>query len=169
MAYHHAGESYRNGGTWRESEHQFVYKAGTVRRLEALMWLGYSSREIAERTGQSRAHLQNVRNDKKCTRITKRIADPIAAVYDELWDKPVTTANGRRRHAQAVRLGYLPPLAYDDDRIDDPDYVPELPGNGTWERKPCGTTAAYQRHLRAGETPCNACRDAQRIARKKAA
>ena len=26
--------------------------------------------------------------------------------------------------------------------------------------KPCGTTAAYQRHLRHGETPCDACREA---------
>ncbi|WP_395109829.1 hypothetical protein [Actinomadura sp. SCN-SB] len=26
--------------------------------------------------------------------------------------------------------------------------------------KPCGTTAAYQRHLRRGETPCDACREA---------
>lgn len=26
--------------------------------------------------------------------------------------------------------------------------------------KPCGTTAAYRRHLRAGEKPCDACRKA---------
>jgi hypothetical protein len=28
------------------------------------------------------------------------------------------------------------------------------------ELKPCGTTAAYVRHRRNGETPCQACRDA---------
>ncbi|VEI13227.1 hypothetical protein [Trueperella bialowiezensis] len=28
--------------------------------------------------------------------------------------------------------------------------------------KPCGTPAAYQRHRRAGEEPCDACRAAQR-------
>ncbi len=38
--------------------------------------------------------------------------------------------------------------------------------------KPCGTEAAYRRHLRAGETPCLACRRANREAddrRKRAA
>jgi len=29
------------------------------------------------------------------------------------------------------------------------------------ELKPCGTTAAYQRHLRAGEEPCDQCRQAR--------
>ena len=30
------------------------------------------------------------------------------------------------------------------------------------ELKPCGTRAAYMRHLRRGEDPCGACRDANR-------
>ena len=30
------------------------------------------------------------------------------------------------------------------------------------ELKPCGTWAAYKRHLRAGETPCEPCRQAAR-------
>ena len=32
------------------------------------------------------------------------------------------------------------------------------------EVKPCGTTAAYQRHLRSGEEPCRECREAARRA-----
>ena len=32
------------------------------------------------------------------------------------------------------------------------------------ELKPCGTTAAYQRHLRRGEEPCRECREAARRA-----
>lgn len=32
--------------------------------------------------------------------------------------------------------------------------------------KPCGTTAAYRRHLRAGEAPCDACRAANAAAKK---
>lgn len=31
---------------------------------------------------------------------------------------------------------------------------------------PCGTLAAYRRHLRAGETPCPACRTANRTAKR---
>jgi len=29
------------------------------------------------------------------------------------------------------------------------------------ELKPCGTSAAYRRHLRHGETPCDACREVE--------
>lgn len=29
--------------------------------------------------------------------------------------------------------------------------------------KPCGTTAAYQRHRRKGERPCDACLEAMRL------
>lgn len=32
--------------------------------------------------------------------------------------------------------------------------------------KPCGTTAAYRRHLRKGEKPCGACRDANAAAKR---
>lgn len=34
------------------------------------------------------------------------------------------------------------------------------------ELKPHGTLAAYRRHLRHGETPCNACREASRNSRR---
>jgi len=33
--------------------------------------------------------------------------------------------------------------------------------------QPCGTPAAYRRHLRHGEQPCDACRDAMRAYQKK--
>lgn len=33
----------------------------------------------------------------------------------------------------------------------------------TRDLKPCGTDAAYQRHRKAGETPCDACREARRV------
>lgn len=35
------------------------------------------------------------------------------------------------------------------------------------ELKPCGTVSAYQRHLRHGETPCDACREASRDSRRE--
>lgn len=35
--------------------------------------------------------------------------------------------------------------------------------------KPCGTDAAYQRHLRHGEQPCTACREASFALRRVAA
>ena len=38
----------------------------------------------------------------------------------------------------------------------------QRPGPKPW--RPCGTTAAYQRHLRHGEEPCQPCRDANTAA-----
>ncbi len=35
------------------------------------------------------------------------------------------------------------------------------------DKKPCGTEAAYRRHLYHGESPCRECRLAQAAARKK--
>lgn len=35
---------------------------------------------------------------------------------------------------------------------------PGMPGRP--QTQPCGTVAAYKRHQRAGETPCQPCRDA---------
>ena len=43
---------------------------------------------------------------------------------------------------------------------------PGLPGR---PKKPCGTTAAYRRHLKSGETPCQPCRDAHNAHNKRVA
>lgn len=34
------------------------------------------------------------------------------------------------------------------------------------EPRPCGTSAAYVRHLRRGQQPCDACREANRLDKK---
>lgn len=39
-------------------------------------------------------------------------------------------------------------------------YRDRLRGGPARVPQPCGTTAAYARHLRHGETPCDACRKA---------
>lgn len=33
-----------------------------------------------------------------------------------------------------------------------------------WRARPCGTRAAYRRHLRRSERPCPACLEAERVA-----
>jgi hypothetical protein len=55
--------------------------------------------------------------------ITKRKHDAIARVYDALWNQPGPSDKGRRR---AAKLGYAPPVAWDDETIDDPAAVPNL-------------------------------------------
>ena len=58
-----------------------------------------------------------------------KTARVVAEVYDRLWDKPAP--EGRNRScalAMARRKGFVPPLAWDDDEIDDPAARP----HGEW-------------------------------------
>lgn len=36
----------------------------------------------------------------------------------------------------------------------------------SWNLEPCGTTAAYRRHYRKGQKPCQRCRDATNLAKR---
>jgi hypothetical protein len=39
-------------------------------------------------------------------------------------------------------------------------------GRGPAPSEPCGTLAAFRRHERAGEVPCEPCREANRVAQR---
>lgn len=116
-------------GQWQP----FIPAAGSHRRIQALMWNGWSLGQLAARLGCHRRPLLT-----KMTRdqITPASAAAIRALYDELWDQPPpeTTRHERaaatriRRHARA--RGWVPPQAWDDDEIDDPAATP-VPG---WDR-----------------------------------
>lgn len=38
----------------------------------------------------------------------------------------------------------------------------------SWRLKPCGTPAAYRRHLRRGTPPCQRCKDAEKLRKQLA-
>lgn len=61
--------------------------------------------------------------------VLPRTAALIARVYDELWDLPPDgTANSISKIRRwAERNGWVGPLCWDDDRIDDPDAEPYRP------------------------------------------
>ncbi|HUX72259.1 MAG TPA: hypothetical protein VMV41_17240 [Cellulomonadaceae bacterium] len=95
---------------------------GTVRRLQALARMGWTVRAIAATANmphQSIAGLDGAR------RIRKATADAITRVYNELSMRPGPSDITRRRAAAA---GYAPPLAWDDDTVDDPNAEPEGAG-----------------------------------------
>lgn len=94
-----------------------VDATGTHRRLQALMAIGWSLPAIA-------AHLNdrgpNIRRVLLAPRLTRRLADRIAAVYENLCmtrpaghDRTSIAAIARTR-IFAARRGWLPPLAWDD-------------------------------------------------------
>lgn len=118
------------------ARHQ-VAAHGTVRRLRALACLGYSVSDIAEASGRSKKALEELRRGGEGAQyVHGDTALAVARVYDALW---MTPKSGRGLNAQtrghigqtirsAARQGWVPPLAWDDATIDDPDAVPEGAG-----------------------------------------
>jgi hypothetical protein len=107
---------------------------GTRRRLQALMRCGYSLPLLAGRLGCSRQELRLKLHERGS--VTAATARAVAALYDELWDRPPPESShyekvaASRTRNYARNRGYPLPLAWDDDTIDDPAAQP-APG---WER-----------------------------------
>jgi len=104
---------------------------GVRRRLEALGARGWSVEAIVRH-----AHINRVPIDSALAggKVLSEIHTAIAAVYEQLWDQhPPTQTCGQRRSygrtiARAERLGWLPPLAWDDiDTDDEPPAVDHTP------------------------------------------
>lgn len=145
----------------------FVPAIGPARRLQALACLGWSLDALAERLGVTDTmvvHWQQMHYQK----MTKDTAARISALYDELWDQRAPGKYTLKTINRAERMGWVPPLAWDDDEIDDPDATPHL-DDGPRELRPCGTLAAYRRHIRRDEKPCELCSVANRLGEDVAA
>jgi hypothetical protein len=101
---------------------------GTRRRLRALVARGWSKRKLSLRLGMQPSNFGATFDNDKVRASTARA---VRVLYDELWNvtPPEATHGDRiaasraRRYAQTQ--GYAPPLAWDDDTIDDPDAKPE--------------------------------------------
>lgn len=106
---------------------RFVNKVGSKRRVNALQALGWSAEDLSVRMGFSRAYLNVAINREGRDYILRATARRIADIYDELsMTFPPETPCTSRQRAAAKKKGWLPPLAWDDDRIDDPNYRPNL-------------------------------------------
>lgn len=119
----------RNYDERMRRKHRAVYgisrsvpAVGTQRRIRALMVLGWTSRDIAERCGWTTP--QAVTELLTARRFLQRsTAALVAATYEQLSMRPGPSAQNRLR---AERKGWPPPLAWDN--IDDPDELPNLGG-----------------------------------------
>ena len=104
-----------------------VPATGTRRRIQALAALGWPTSEVSRRAGYERSHLGLLMRRESIRRTT---AERIAAVYETLSMQlpPETTKTQRIDASRARRIarerGWPPPLAWDDDHIDDPAYEP---------------------------------------------
>jgi hypothetical protein len=98
---------------------------GTARRLRALAVIGYGCNEIALLLGKPSCVVQDWRGQRHAW-VYGASAATVAALYDRLWSQPSADRYARKTRNLAARNGWLPPLAWDDDLIDDPDYTPNV-------------------------------------------
>jgi DNA-binding CsgD family transcriptional regulator len=91
-----------------------VDSTGTIRRVQALVALGWPMAVLGERRGVTGRNLHRLLSQ---TRVHRDTAANIAALYDEL---SMTIGPSRRSRSLARNNGWVVPLAWSDDKIDDP-------------------------------------------------
>lgn len=102
-----------------EHDEAFVPKTPSVLRIRALLALGWRHQDMAERSGV----LTHLILAQPSPAVTVRNHDRVRALYEAL---SMTPGPSQRTRNRAARAGFLPPLALDDDRIEDPNYLPGL-------------------------------------------
>lgn len=101
----------------------FVPNIGARRRLRALMAIGWRHSDLTPMVGFNTGNL----NHQIGNWISRAKHDAMKAVYEQLWNTPGPAPETSR--ARIRNAGYLPPMAWDDETIDDPLYEPDL-GDG---------------------------------------
>lgn len=87
---------------------------GTRRRLQALARIGHPYQAIADELGVVRSCVQQWTSNRRVTRVT---AARVVELYEAWSMRPGPSSKSR---ARAEAAGWPPPLAWDDDSIDDP-------------------------------------------------
>ncbi len=102
-----------------------IDSTGSLRRLRALQAIGWTQTEIAHRIGWT---LQNLNRYfiSNPAMINRGTAVTIAKLFNELQLIPGPSERSRR-HAR--KHGWAPPLAWDEDTIDDPAAKPDIGRN----------------------------------------
>lgn len=98
----------------RMNSHRGVSAIGARRRVQALAWMGWPCWRIEQRVGCKRRTLTR---ELSRGRISITLAHRVADVYEQLSTIP---GPSRVTAGKARGLGFAPPLAWDDETIDNP-------------------------------------------------
>ncbi|MGY4859532.1 hypothetical protein [Cryobacterium sp. AP23] len=98
---------------------------GTMRRLQALVAIGYTESMLADRLGVMVSNLSRLILGHR-SRVKAATYEATRELFDELWSTPRTGNRADRSRAIAWAHGWVGPLAWDD--IDDPREQPNLTG-----------------------------------------
>ena len=144
---------------------------GTTRRLQALVAIGYTQTYLCDRLGVDVANGTVLFYGKRPLRAgTARGA---AALYDELSMTPGPSKRSRNR---AAKLGWLAPLDWDDDLIDDPAAPPAIDPDDRegrprlsrwWRSQPCEVDGCRKTRVGVGNLLCNTHNQLKVYAEKK--
>lgn len=99
---------------------------GTRRRLQALVAIGWSQQRLAKQIGQTGRNFGRLIHGENPA-VTVTTAAKVRALYDDLWNTtpPLRTRHERTAYTRstgyAAAHGWVPPMAWDDDVIDNPD------------------------------------------------
>ncbi len=105
-----------------------VDATGTRRRVQALIALGHSEKTLAPMIPMAPEHLRRIARGHST--VSARTARAVRALYDRMWDQSPPRATAAQRataskcRARAEGKGWVPPLVWDDDTIDDPSAQP---------------------------------------------
>jgi len=116
---------------------------GTMRRLRALMAIGWSGKQLGDRLDITTANLWPLVRGRE--HVHAATARKVADLYDQLWDQP---GNRQKSINLAQRRGWALPLAWDDDEIDDPAATPCLDTRATGVQVPLDVLLEDFEHTR---------------------
>lgn len=111
-----------------DEKHGLVDATGTVRRLRALTALGWNRKFLTARLGaSSRTTWLLALHPEENPLVKVATRDAVRELYDELSMQPAPNGpTATRIRSIARRHGWAPPLAWDDETIDDPAATPDL-------------------------------------------
>jgi transcriptional regulator with XRE-family HTH domain len=109
-----------------------IDSTGTTRRIQALVAIGWSQSKIAARLGVTPANFTALAHGR--IQVTTARAKAVAALYDQLWDQVPPHVEWRAHIAYsralnyAAHAGWVVPMAWDEDTIDNPAATPDITG-----------------------------------------
>jgi hypothetical protein len=115
----------------RPAPGRYVDATGTLRRIQALMAIGHTVGGIAAESGVDHTVITDLLQGRSTT-VRGCTADRVAAAYDWLNSRPNTwirQSAAQTSRNRAAREGWAPPIAWDDDTIDDPAAQPDYGQN----------------------------------------
>lgn len=151
--------------TFTEKDRERWGTAGIRRRLQALIYAGYSTKWLAAELGKAYQQVSAfiLRGDLHSDfgHVDRAFGDRVIETYEKYIEvDPLTLGHGSHgvTYAKTVakKRDYAPAHCWDSDTIDDPNAIPEWTGA-------CGTTHGYDIHVRESIPLCDPCRAARGV------